>query len=355
MKKLSDYALGMTEQEYHESKQLSYSILARYEREGGFSSLPRDYDDLWKPIPETDALTFGAALDTIVTRGEQAYEDEFHMADIARVPQKTRALVEQIVDDGISWTDTDGILKVMDEQKYYPAWRPATRVNKMLEDDGAKYYDALLAARSEAKRIISSEMESMVYAKYAQLEKNKFTNGLLFDKLPEGQERFFQLQFKATVEGIDFKIMCDMIIVDHKEKTIHIYDLKTSGKESSDFRKSYLEWNYHIQSWLYRIVLKHRLMFTDYDDYSVSKFSFIVSSKVNDTPLVFDDESDIEHRRPWLRNPLTIAHEIESAYEGEYPREADDIFDHDEGRKHRKELPDDIVDCESNALFFLED
>lgn len=343
MKRLDEYAMGMTEQEYHESKRLSYSILARYEREGGFSSLPKDYDDLWAPIPETDALTFGAALDTIVTRGEQAYEDEFHSVDIDRVPQKTKAVVDQVIAEGTSWADTEGILRVMDEQKYYPAWRPATRVNKMLEDNGARYYDALMAARGTGKRLISTEMESLVYAKYARLQNCKLTNGLLFMPLPEGQERFFQLQFEARVEGIDYKIMCDMVIVDHKEKTIHIYDLKTSGKESGDFRKSYLEWGYHIQSWLYRIVLKHALMFTDYDDYSVGQFSFIVASKVNDTPLVFDDESELTHTRPWLRDPLAIAREIEDAYgkaEG--------------GKRWRKDVPGDILVDEPNKLLFID-
>lgn len=343
MKRLDEYAMNMSEYDYHASRMLSYSILARYEREGGFSSLPRDYDDLWAPIPETDALTFGAALDTIVTRGEQAYEDEFHRVDMPAVPQKTKAVVEQVVADGVNWSDTEGILRVMDEQKYYPAWRPATRINKMLEDNGAKYYDALLATRGTGKRMITTEMESLVYAKYAQLEGNPLTNRLLFGKLPEGQERFFQLQFKATLDGIDYKIMCDMVIVDHKEKTIHIYDLKTSGKESGDFRKSYLEWGYHIQSWLYRIVLKHALMFTDYDDYSVGQFSFIVSSKVNDTPLVFDDESELTHVRPWLRSPLAIAAEIDSAY----MRTGD-------GRRVRKDVPGDLSVDEPNKLFFID-
>lgn len=343
MKRLDEYAMNISEQEYHESKLLSYSILARYEREGGFSSLPKDYDDLWSPIPETDALTFGSALDTIVTRGEQAYEDEFRSMDIGRVPQKTKAVVDQVVTERVSWADTEGILRVMDEQKYYPTWRPATRVSKMLEDNGARYYDALIATRYSGKSLISTEMESLVYAKYAQLQNTRLTNDLLFMPLPEGRERFFQLQFKAAIDGIECKIMCDMVIVDHKEKTIHIYDLKTSGKESGDFRKSYLEWGYHIQSWLYRIVLKHALMFTDYDDYSVGQFSFIVSSKVNDTPLVFDDESELTHVRPWLRSPLAIAAEIDSAY----VRTGD-------GRRVRKDVPGDLRVDEPNKLFFID-
>ena len=110
--------------------------------------------------------------------------------------------------------------------------------------------------------------------------------------------------------------MCDMIIVDHKKKSIHIYDLKTSNKESYEFKQSYIEWGYHIQSWLYRIVLKDFLCFyPEYDGYSVDEFSFIVASKSNNTPLVYDDKSEISHTKPWLRNPLDIGQEIFNSYE----------------------------------------
>lgn len=343
MKSLSSYALNIPEEEYHQSKQLSYSILARYEREGGFSSLPKCYDDLWAPIPTTDALTFGAALDAMVTRGVQQYAKEFTEVDIDNVPQKTKTLVDQIVADCVEWMDTDSIIRIMDEQKYYPTWRSSTRINKMIEDNGTPYYDALIAAKKTGARIITKTMADEVRRKYELLKANDYTKSLLFDELPEGQERFFQLQFKANVNGIDFKIMCDLVIVDHDKKSIHIYDLKTSGKESSDFKKSYLDWGYHIQSWLYRIVMLHALMLTDYEDYAISDFSFIVVSKVNDTPLVYDDKTEISHTKPWLRSPLVIAEELASAYEMNI-----------DGKMYRKDIPDDVRMHSPNVISFKE-
>lgn len=341
--KLSDYALNIPETDYHARKTLSYSILARYEREGGFSSLPKRFDDLWEPTPKTDALLFGSAFDTAVTRGMDAFNKEFVVFDGETPADKARDVIAALVERGIAWEDTSGIVSVMNDLRYYPTWKDVTRISKMSEGGAAAYYRALRKAKDDGLSIISAEMRDMVVHKLDVLRATPLTNSLIFDELPEGQERYFQLQFESNVNDVVYKIMCDMIIVDHNNKSIHIYDLKTSGKESSEFRRSYLDWNYHIQSHLYRMVLLHALMFTDYEDYTVDEFSFIVVSKVNDTPLVWGDDTLVEEERPRLRNPITIGTELMGAYELS-PTEPNQLI--------RKDVPDTVSASSPNSLHF---
>ena len=319
MKSLKELSAQLEERTYHALPYLSYSILARYEREGGFKSLPEKWKDLWQPCPETEALLIGSAVDCLVTAEgdrEEAFNKEFIVVDIDRIPDKTRQVVDTMVERGIRWEDTNAIADILDEIGFYPNWKLNTRISKITEGDAGRYYYHRNLAKESGKRILSSGMYDTVLRCVKNLESNELTNHLLWGKLPDHQERFFQLQFTTTIGGVDYKIMCDMIIVDHKKKSIHIYDLKTSSKESYEFKQSYLEWGYHIQSWLYRIVLKDFLCFyPEYDGYSVDEFSFIVASKSNNTPLVYDDKSEISHTKPWLRNPLDIGQEIFDSYE----------------------------------------
>lgn len=343
-KKLSDYSMSIPENEYHARKLLSYSILARYEREGGFTSLPVIYDDLWAQTPTTEALLFGSAFDTLVTRGKDAFHEEFISMDGPSLSDKVRAVIDELVKRGVEWEDTDGIVKVLDELQFYSNWKTPTRIYKLIENSSEDYYRKAMHALLHNQTVLPSGMEEKIMTCYDNLMRNTLTKDLLTGSV-DGQERFFQLQFQATLDDVKYKIMCDMIIVDHNAKTISIYDLKTTGKESSDFRKSYLDWGYHIQSWLYKMVLKQALVGTEYEDYQITGFSFIVVSKVNNTPLVWFDDSEVEVERPRLRNPLTIGKEISESYEVAIDENLSETI-------RRKDVPDRVNPSGVNMIAF---
>ena len=343
-KKLSEYALNIPESEYHRRTSLSYSILARYEREGGFSSLPQNYYDLWAPTEQTEALLFGSAFDTLVTRGREAFDKEFISMDGPALSDKIRMVIDELVKKGVEWEDTDGIVKVLDELQFYPNWKTPTRIYKLIENNSEDYYRKAKKASLNNLTVLPSGMKEKIMKCYDNLLGNELTKNLLFDDL-DGRERFFQLQFESRLDDVTYKIMCDMILVNHNSKTIDIFDLKTTGKESSDFRKSYLDWGYHIQSWLYRMVLENALIGTEYEDYTIRNFSFIVVSKVNDTPLVWLDDSELELERPRLRNPLTIGKEIQESYTVVVDENLNETL-------RRKDVPDRVDPSSFNLIAF---
>ena len=347
IKSLSDFALNIPENEYHALRVLSYSILARYEREGGFSSLPETFDELFAETPRTEALVFGSAVDTLVTHedGWTEYANDYEVADLPDIPEKAKQIIDIMVEHGTGWTDTEGILSILDEQSYYTNWKPATRIAKLCECNAEQYYNTATKVRSMRKTLISTETDKAIRHCYENLFANSVTRELLFAPLPDHKKRYFQLQFKEKVSGVPYKIMCDMIIVDNLAKTIDIYDLKTSGKPSYDFKESYLKWGYHIQSHLYRDVLREAILGTPYEDYEVRSFSFIVASKVNDVPLVWRDDTKESYRRPWLRSPREIGYEINSAY-------SLDLINEDSKERRKSPLPESITDRNVNILTF---
>lgn len=300
-----DYA---SEDAYHEDNILSYSILSQYERNGGFKWLPENKEDLWKPTVKTDALLFGGAVDAIITSGMDKFNSEYRVLDIPQVPDKIKQVIDRMIEEQVQWSDTERIVAIMNELQFYPTWRQETRCNKL--NEGLNYYNALCC--DDKRLVITREMYDNILKTCDSLHASPLVSALMFDKLPKHQDRFFQLKFTTKIGNIPYKIMCDMIIVDHKKKEIKVYDLKTSGKESYNFRLSYLDFGYHIQSWLYRIVLEDVLCMTDFSDYKIEGFYFIVASKVSGEPCVWQDMTEVEGAK--YRDPLRIGQEIADAY-----------------------------------------
>jgi hypothetical protein len=56
--------------------------------------------------------------------------------------------------------------------------------------------------------------------------------------------REYQLKFKATLRGVNYRCMADLLIVDHANKIVYPIDLKTSSHTEWDFYESFRQWRY---------------------------------------------------------------------------------------------------------------
>ena len=90
-KKLSDISLNITEEEYRRDSALSYSTLARYEREG-FNNLDKLFDRL-----ETPSLTFGSAVDSLITGGQKEFDERFMVAEFPSTPDSITKMVKSLL------------------------------------------------------------------------------------------------------------------------------------------------------------------------------------------------------------------------------------------------------------------
>ena len=74
-KNLKDISWQVDESTYRADPALSYSILARYEREG-FNNLDKLFDRI-----ETPSLIFGSCVDTFITGSEEEFNKLFMVAE----------------------------------------------------------------------------------------------------------------------------------------------------------------------------------------------------------------------------------------------------------------------------------
>lgn len=316
-KSLYDISWQVSEETYRQDSALSYSTLARYEREG-FNNLDKLFDRI-----ETPSLTFGSAVDSIITGGDKEFYDRFMVAELAEPPSDTlititKRLFERCKESYMNLTDIpeDVILDNISDISWNNHWLPKTRVKKIKEDCAA-YYKLLYVA--ENRTIISSAtyqdvLNTVDALKSSDATKFYFEENNMFD---DNIQRFYQLKFKATLNGVDYRCMSDLLVVINDKKLIVPVDLKTSSKSEWDFYKSFIEWRYDIQAKLYYKIIKYNLDKDPYfKDFTLADYRFIVANKKTLTPLVWvfenttNDEDLVLKDNTVLRNPLIIGEEL---------------------------------------------
>lgn len=316
-KSLRDISWQVTEDIYRKDPALSYSTLARYEKEG-FNNLSTLFDRI-----ESPSLTFGSIVDTLITGTEEEFNERFMVAQLENPISDTLVTITNKLFN--TWKEKftsirdipdDIIVDTISNISWNNHWLPKTRAKKIKEDCAA-YYKLLYLA--EGRVIIDSflyqeaintveSLKSSVATKFYFEEDNIFDNNI---------ERLYQLKFKSTFNNIDYRCMADLLLTIHDKKIVVPIDLKTSFKPEWDFHKSFIDWRYDIQARLYWRIIRDNMDRDPYfKDFKLSDYRFIVANKKTLTPLVWtfgvtQKTGDIILRNNTvLRDPFVIGEEL---------------------------------------------
>lgn len=288
MKSLYDISWKVDEATYRADSALSYSTLAKYERDG-FNNLDKLFDKL-----ETPSLTFGSAVDSIITGGQEEFNERFIVAEYPSTSDTIIKIVKELFSkfkdthNSIIDISNNDIIEETLNQRYQLNWKPETRA-KVIREKGFEYYNLLYLAGN--KTILNKDTYQDVCNAVKALKESKATEFYFANNNPFEPEieRFYQLKFKSEFEGINYRCMADLIVVNHKDKTITSVDLKTSSHTEWDFYKSFIEWNYQIQARLYWNTIRQNMDKDDYfKDFKLLNYKFIVVNKKTLTPLVWE-------------------------------------------------------------------
>ena len=287
-KSLKEISWNVSEEVYREDPALSYSTLATYER-GGFNCL----DGLFEK-KESPALTFGSAVDALITGGQQEFDSRFIVAEFPSLSDKAIKIIKDLFADnhivcrGFDNIPEDKVQEKITEYEYWNNCKPETKLSKLKAEGVSDYYDLLQLA--DSKTLLSSEMYTDVLNSVRALKESPSTKEFFCDDNPfdDTIEHLYQLKFKATLNGINYRCMSDLLLVDYEKKIIYPVDLKTSSHMEWDFFKSFVQWDYQIQARLYWRIIRANLNNDPYfKDFTLTDYRFIVVNKTTLTPLVW--------------------------------------------------------------------
>lgn len=320
---LRKYAWNVSEKEYRDDSILSYSLLAKYEREG-FESIPTLFNKV-----QTNSLSLGSALDAYYTDRTNFDSRVKHISTDLDLSNKSTQIVMEI------WKDFNKEYPILEAvldnnpdyicdiylKDFYNNLKPKSRIAKIYDDknlldlytvlDEPMFVDGVILLNNKSWETLNS----MIYC----VEQHPKINNILCGENTDEVKRYFQLKFKTTINNREYRCMFDEIVVNHKTKTIYLFDLKTTFDKSYNFKQNFFKWRYDLQDRLYYTILAKVLKGTEYESYTIKDMTNIVVSTTDlnpeSNPLMFmfpncNKRGDMEIDGKVLRDPLIIGEEL---------------------------------------------
>ena len=286
LKELSEISEKWTEPEYRARPELSYSTISTYESLG-FSGLDHLFDK-----KESPSLTLGSVVDAMLTGGEDEFNSLFSVLDV-NVTDSGIDICKQLINMCLPFDTFEEIPEtiVSDAAKAVGFWQndkyDNTRYKQVLKTGNiGEYYNAL---RCSDKTIISLETYQTALSMVRALRESPATSGYFADNDELSPiRRYYQLKFKATIEGVGYRNMADLICVDYENKIVYPIDLKTSSTPEWEFEKSFIKWHYLIQAVMYWNIIRINMDKDPYfKNFKLDDYRFIVVNGKTLTPLVW--------------------------------------------------------------------
>lgn len=207
IKSLREISWNVPEEVYRADPALSYSTLSKFKR-SGFNELEHLFDRI-----DTPSLTFGSAVDSIITGGEEEFESRFMVAEFPPTPDSIITIVKGLFDNYhsnyriLESIPDKEVIEVAAQFNYQNNWKPETRA-KVIKEKGSAYYRLLYLSKD--KTILDTATNLDVRKTVEALRNSPTTREYFAPSNPfENVERLYQLKFKATLNGIEYRCMAD--------------------------------------------------------------------------------------------------------------------------------------------------
>lgn len=219
---------------------------------------------------ETDSLRLGSLVDDMICEPESV-ADKYATCTIKLPSEAIINIIEMVLlssdSSDLSALDAE-IIAACNHYQYQARWKDETRLAK-IKEEGNEYFQFRKSTGN--KTVVGPDMWILAEEMKEALLTDRFAR-FIFDEDPKLETQY---QFVATgeLEGELCKGKLDKIIIDHEEKVIDIYDIKTTSDSIGSFKNSYLKYRYDIQGEFYK-----RLVEQMYPEYTVSNMVFVVCS-----------------------------------------------------------------------------
>jgi len=201
-------------------------------------------------------------------------------------------------------SDADIILAA-DAYEYQKNWKAPTRISKIREL-GSTYYNFMKVNKG---KILVSKHDAEDAQKCAEvLKTDSLTSKYFCDNAFSNVEHLYQLQFSIIDPEIKigYKGMLDLVMIDHEKKIIYLCDLKTT-RSIYTFEDSFYKYRYYLQAAMYRNLLRTVIAekCPELANYTIAPYRFIVISRSNFKPVVFEWNPPCKLLKDRYNNPLS--------------------------------------------------
>ena len=235
---------------------------------------------------ETLASTMGRIVETLLFEPE-LFDERFYMSSIKNIPeglmgkfvQELHKLTKEYKNnEEVSFTD---ICKLAYEKSGFK-WSFDTVISKFSGSDVEIYYNELCQIEEKQLSVVSGDDVTNAEKIVEALKISDFTGPIV--NLINSHRFTVENQFQVegySVDGHIFKSMIDKMIMDTRDKTIDIYDLKCTWNVENFYEEYYLRRRSYMQAYLYYKAVESLTFKGELQGYTVNPPKFIVCDSIN--------------------------------------------------------------------------
>ena len=299
--KFNDIINWISEEEYRSSEGFSYSILKNIADEG-----PIALTDAKKQF-KSDALDFGSLVDIIISKPEDRYSI-FYTKPIEKPTASLLELADSLLKDhaivGYKYEDLVDKKYIEDKIKTLGLWSNLKDETLQKKYDSSIFYNYIKASIEAEGKIICTPTLIEAAEHCAEVLLNHEYTKHLFEE-SKNIEILKQVPIFYIFKGRLGKGKIDLLRIDHENKLISIYDIKTGAELPTNFENSFYFFKYYLQVVSYLIAISYLIFkYDQFKDYKIDKFRFIyISKKLSNTPCVYEvDEKLVDEFFKGWRN-----------------------------------------------------
>jgi len=272
--------LNISESEYRGLKLPSYSLLKRVDESGPWAlKYSKKFD--------SEAVDFGSLLDCkLITAHE--FDNKFYFDATEKPTAQLLELANEILkiqDNGDSYAnDNIGVLAVADNLNLFGSTKEISK--RIAKFDNELFWNYLDISRKSAGKTIFTP-DTLTECNEAELIiKTHYNTSWLFTPSSD-IEVLTQVMIVTEVNGVQVKVMLDLVVINNLTKTITPYDLKATEMHQLAFKHHFVKMGYYLQGSLYKEALSNWAI-EIYPEYTLYDFKFIVWSRSDKTPFIWN-------------------------------------------------------------------
>jgi len=245
---------------------------------------------------ESKAATTGRLVETLLME-PHLFDEKFHISTCMSTPTAMMLdFVEALYKYTVEATTEDGMVTRNFEDLCKDAYADAgfkitleAVLKKFIGSEAEIYYKEIREVRSKKLTVVTTKEIENAEKIVLELRTNP-TTAEIVNLVDDAQ---YSVHNQLQVEGYEvfghmFKSMMDKVIVDHKSKTVQVFDLKCTWSVENFYSEYYLYRRAYIQGFLYHKAAESWASEMGYGDYEILLPRFIVCDSTNYmNPLVY--------------------------------------------------------------------
>ena len=244
---------------------------------------------------ETKAMITGMIVETLLLEPE-LFDNKFYMSACASMPSGLMlAFVEALYKYNIEATNEEGVVMRdfadISQDAYAESGfkiKYEAVIGKFAGSDAEIYFNEILKVRTNNLTVVTTLDVTNAEKIVEELKTNFVTKDIVNLVNSDRWEVHKQLQVEGyKIGNLQFKSMMDLVHLDHVNKLIQVYDLKTTWAIENFMEDYYLYRKGWIQAYVYHCAIQHYRN-TNFLGYSIAPIKFIVCDSTNYyNPLIY--------------------------------------------------------------------